>query len=193
MKQKCYYDSGVFAWFIKNPDEPHTYSIKNSEVIRHLSLFTIEETIQNAITNRLFDDKSFKEIWEKLDVFTGFFYKVEYNIINLDFEITGLFKQLSESDFDIKKKNSRKRLDAMDWFHLVSADRGGCEIFLTNDSGYFFLEKIKSKITFKSLKKVIIFNPPPNISIFQRMKAFVKNDKESLKYKLTEKATINLH
>ena len=162
---KLYYDTGVFLWFLENKDNTErlnrvkeTYQLGVLHNHRCISLYTTLEALHLILIGKIYPDKQFDKIWKEIETLRGAFRTLEFDSNILNSQINALIYALTiNQKIDIKIYKKIKKLNSLDWAHLVMAEIGECEEFLTNDSGFLFLDSIKQHLKFEKLKRIVIF------------------------------------
>jgi len=173
-----YYDTNVFWRFfeyyineIPVQGECAKYSPKQQKFdIRPVtSPWTLEEFFfkyiqekRNEVKLPIFKTRQIRKNIEKLSEIHGYlalFKQDDIDTRSVNYLFITLFMLARDKDILALKQNDKKRIDPMDLLHFSYALKTGCELFLTMDNDFKFLEKkkdIQSVIKSHKLKRIIV-------------------------------------
>lgn len=179
---KYYYDTSLVLHFMYNDEELESNSF--SPIAKkpcYTSFLTLQEAVnvyinRGAITE--YHDKhiDFKEFIYRLNKLETYFEIFESTNLKINFNVikAKLLKSLismSESGIDMKadKDKGEKVLNGMDLMHLLIADYAGCDIFLTEDSGFRYIKRIANYIEFNKLERIFIFKSREQLKEYEEI------------------------
>lgn len=168
---KCYYDTGVFGYFLFIGDWDNEYSPKNVESA-YTSTFCNEELIYSYIKKGDFSDYgikiSFVQLIDKVISVNALFILDDIKLSEIRQKFIYMMSALAQNGIDLisdfvefkdkYNKNKLKPPNGMDWLHLAIAELLGCSIFLTTDKGFRYLSKVWSYIGLNKVKRIIILS-----------------------------------
>ena len=68
-----------------------------------------------------------------------------------------------------KEGDAVKPLEGMDWLHLAVADLYGCDILLTTDNGFRYLQKVSKFLKLDNVKKVVILSSDGKLDVVKEV------------------------
>ena len=139
----------MFIYAFLHQQNVQEYSPENqSNIDGYISTLVLEEAIHTARKNASIGGKTVtidKLIEQLYDYSAGFFTNVNendnFNMKGFDGKLVAILGKLSSSNMDlgVDQTTGKQILETMDILHLITADNGMCNIFLTRDRGFLNL------------------------------------------------------